>query len=288
MRCHNCPALPGRFHESATQPALTSYLEDRLGGARQLLLAWPEAGCSVSGYSSVSLVSAWFWHVTGTVRSSLLADYSSPGRCRFPRLPCTQVLGSRGSRHMAVMIGSPDGTRAWVPHLSLGDLLRDAPRGQELPRVFEQALNGALDEAEILLDTYRGSQSLNGSELEILVYILKVLPPFKAVVRSDQTKRRIQGLLDKAEPALIVAMIRELDRWAVTEQQLPAKVPDATGKLTQQQVLLVVVIWLAAIWLPVIAIGLPPKDHAAFTDWVGTVSLAITLVSIVIKKGSRD
>ena len=32
----------------------------------QLLLYWPEPVCSVSGYSSMSPVSAPFWHAVGT------------------------------------------------------------------------------------------------------------------------------------------------------------------------------------------------------------------------------
>jgi hypothetical protein len=197
---------------------------------------------------------------------------------------------------VAVIIGSMDGTRWWVPPYSLSDLLRDAPRDQEFPQQFEQALNSALDEAEVLLNAYSGTQSLDRAELtldqlRVLLHILTVLPPFKTVVQSDQTVGRLERLLDKARPALIVAMTREIDRWAVAGQRSPATVqhaPVAVRKPSQQQLVLIVVIWLAAIWLPVLAIGLPPKDHALFTDWVGTVALATTLASIIMNKNNHN
>ena len=41
-------------------------------GTRQVLLCWPRPGCSVSGYSSMSLVSALSGHAEGTDTLQLL------------------------------------------------------------------------------------------------------------------------------------------------------------------------------------------------------------------------
>jgi hypothetical protein len=41
-------------------------LEARSAASGHLLLPWPEPVCSASGYISMSLISALFWHVAGT------------------------------------------------------------------------------------------------------------------------------------------------------------------------------------------------------------------------------
>ena len=133
--------------------------------------------------------------------------------------------------------------------------------------------------------------ALTRYQLGVLLHILTVLPPFKTVVQSDQTAGRIERLLAEAQPALIIAMIREIDRWAVAAQRSPTTVQGTTStvrKPSQQQLAMIVVIWLAAIWLPILAIGLPPKDHALLTDWVGTVALALALAAIVMNKNNHN
>lgn len=48
----------------------------------------------------------------------------------------------------------------------------------------------------------------------------------------------------------------------------------------------ILLIWLAAVCLPVIATQLPAKDHALFQDWIATCALAVGLVPIVKAKAS--
>jgi hypothetical protein len=89
------------------------------------------------------------------------------------------------------------------------------------------------------------------------------------------------------DPAVVTAQFTDLLRLLTPGS--PARTRQAieeirTTGVSQEKVVLIIVIWLAAIWLPAIAIGLPDKDHELFTDWLGTVSLAITLVTVILSK----
>jgi hypothetical protein len=92
------------------------------------------------------------------------------------------------------------------------------------------------------------------------------------------------------DPADVTAQFSDLLRLLTPGS--PARTRQAIEEIraadvSQQKLVLVAVIWLAAVWLPAIAIGLPEQDHQLFSDWLGTISLAITLAAIVLKKKDR-
>jgi hypothetical protein len=84
---------------------------------------------------------------------------------------------------------------------------------------------------------------------------------------------------------LIAALTRDIDRPAAQQSnKVVHGMPGDVQLPSQQQLLLVALIWVAAFWLPVVAIGMPDKRHALFTDWIGTISLALAFTSIVMSK----
>ena len=103
---------------------------------------------------------------------------------------------------------------------------------------------------------------------------------------TDETAAQARSLLEAASPVFIAVLRRDIERLAILALEA-SDITDPKGHktqgLSQQQLVLIVLIWIAAIWLPVMAMGLPDKDQALFADWVGTTSLALTLVTMVTK-----
>jgi hypothetical protein len=59
------------------------------------------------------------------------------------------------------------------------------------------------------------------------------------------------------------------------------------GTLSPAVITAIFLIWLAAVFLPVVATTLPAKDHSLFQDWIATCAFALALVPIVKAKASK-
>ena len=151
-------------------------------------------------------------------------------------------------------------------------------------------LNSSLEQAQALMNAYGhfqqadailGATEPNPARLGVLLHMLTALPSFRALQLPAETAARLRRLLDEAEPGVVAALTRDIDRLSRNHDDTATRHGTA---LSQNQLVLISVIWLAAIWLPVLALGLPAKDQDLLGYWMGTVALALTLTAMITSK----